>query len=204
MQNFQFELYAAFQEPAGDLLTRKPVVSAKLPLATPIPPSDQPHRFSVDGGGRRHRVDGPAEACAGMQPVSFVLSSCLANAAQAQMVGRLPVLFITQKPLDRQAVRRWWLSDTILKQLEESEAHAWSRTFIENSRLGYRINIPPQNLRLDPLDADPSSTNWTDPSLNLRDREGINRRSAGYRSPCGSQLQEIDAAVFDSTNEVAT
>lgn len=50
------------------------------------------------------------------------------------------------------------LKNAVLKKLDESEAHAWSRSFLEHSRFGYRVSVPRVNLRLAILDEEPYAT----------------------------------------------
>lgn len=44
------------------------------------------------------------------------------------------------------------LKHAVREKLGETESHAWSRSFLEHSRLGYRISAPAGNLRLALLD----------------------------------------------------
>ena len=81
--------------------------------------------------------------------------------SKSQLLLQLKCLFLIEDPqtVTRTVYRlRERLSKEVLRKLGKTKAHEWSRSLIETSMLGYRISIPPQNLRLDLLDSDLSAT----------------------------------------------
>lgn len=77
--------------------------------------------------------------------------------SKSQLLLGLKRLFLIDDPqtVPRTVFRlRERLRRAVQRKLGEEDAHAWSRSFIEHSFLGYRVSVPRENLRLVLLESD--------------------------------------------------
>jgi hypothetical protein len=186
-----------------------------VPLAPPVGSELFPYRQptahvsaegTCDAGGRVAIVDHALSLSFGLElpPVEFTLLAVLIDRALAVEAGDGPLAagFLPKSQLfgslrrlaqlehaqgvTRSVYRlRERLRESVRGKLGDSHARQWSRTLIESSLLGYRVSVPPGQLRLEAWESDTLQALRlaTRPPPPRGDTERIARASNGDQHP---------------------